>query len=185
MLPALLCQPQPGSRCICRGKSSGCPAEDRHYRGQRSPPAEGEEAREWPSALGLARPHPPWSAGSGPHLAEGRPLFLALGTEALVGVCVSEEYPHGAKLVEQPQADARGVPEPHRAVLVPVGGTGLRQSEGCRAGTQPSGLCPHPARPTRQEESAIGVTYPVSSRSLCGGAGARLVPPSMGHSWRR
>ena len=82
-------------------------------------------SREWPSALGLTRPHTPWGPSSGPHLAEGWPLFLALGTEALVGVCVGEEHPHGAEFVEQPQADARGVPEPHRAILMPVGGTRL------------------------------------------------------------
>lgn len=40
LLPALPCLPQPGSHCICRGKSSGCPAVDHHCRDQRSPPAE-------------------------------------------------------------------------------------------------------------------------------------------------
>lgn len=48
LLPALLCLPQPGSRCTCRGKSSGCPAGDRRCRGRRSPPDVREGAREWP-----------------------------------------------------------------------------------------------------------------------------------------
>lgn len=62
-----------------------------------------------------------WYPGSWPHLAERGPLVLTLGTEVLTGVRVGEEHRDCAKFVEQPQADARGVPEPHGAVLVPVG----------------------------------------------------------------
>lgn len=97
-----------------------------------------------------------------------------LGTEALVGVCVSEEHPHSAEFVEQPQADAWRQSQncytvPSSCLWAEPGLPPVR--EGCQAGMQPSGLCSHPARPTWQEESAIDVTYPVSSRPLRWGRG--------------
>jgi hypothetical protein len=128
LLPALRCPPQPGSHCICTGKSSGCPAGDRHCRGQRSPPNEGEESREWSWAgPSLSTPflpppaHLPGFPGPWSHLAEWGPLVLSLGVEVLIGVCISEEHLHCAEFVQQPQADARGIPEPYCAILVPVG----------------------------------------------------------------
>lgn len=71
-------------------------------------------------SAGRGLPTPP-PVVPGPHLAERGPLVLALGIEAPAGVCVGEEHPDGAEFVQQPQADARGVPEPHGAILVPVG----------------------------------------------------------------
>lgn len=131
---------------------------------------------------GRACPHPPGAragsrAGSQPHLAERGPLVLALGVEVLAGVRVGEEHGDRAELVEQPQADARGVPEAHGAVLVPVGGAVSGRPGRARAAPAPHALlCGRRAAPA---------TYPVSSRSLWGGVGARLVPPSTGHSWGR
>lgn len=61
---------------------------------------------------------PPW----GPHLAEGRPLLLARLVEAVVVLAVRLEDAGSAQLVEGLQGDPRGIPEPHRAVLVPGGG---------------------------------------------------------------
>lgn len=57
---------------------------------------------------------PPW----GPHLAERWPLLLARLVEAVV-LAVRLEDAGGAQLVEGLQGDPRGIPEPHRAVLVP------------------------------------------------------------------
>lgn len=55
----------------------------------------------------------------GPHLAERRPLLLTRLVEAVVVLAVRLEDVGGAQLVEGLQRDPRGVPEPHRAILVP------------------------------------------------------------------
>lgn len=72
-----------------------------------------------------ACPHPTLFPGSWPHLAQGGPLLLTLGAEALAGIRVSEEHPHCAESVQQPQADTGGIPKPYRPVLMPVGTASL------------------------------------------------------------
>lgn len=115
----------------------------------------------------------------GPHPAEGRLLFPS-PNEALAGVCASEDIAQQAELCRAVTADAGGGPRtgtvchPHaygRNRLPPAGGPPGRHAA--------PGPAPSPAAnvPPGSEESAIDVTYPVSSRSLCGGA-SRLEPLS-------
>lgn len=129
-IPVLLYQLQPSIHCIYTGRSSGSQVLDHHCKDRRYQPR--QENREGPVFnWGRNQSSPGFqevSASSSSltqqqlsHLAEWRPFVLPQRVHVVIGICICQEHSHCAQLIKEVQADTRGIPKPHCAILMPEG----------------------------------------------------------------